>query len=49
MSADSRPAWERYGDRMVDVAGYALLAIATILGVLGGPRDATDRRTRPGG
>jgi len=41
MSADPRPAWERYGDRMVDVSGYALLAIATILGVLGGPRDPT--------
>jgi signal transduction histidine kinase len=42
MSEAMKPAWERFGDRMVDVAGYALLAIATILGVLGGPRDITE-------
>ena len=41
MSEVTKPAWERFGDRMVDVSGYALLAIATILGVLGGPRDGT--------
>ena len=39
MTASTKPSWERFGDRMVDVCGYVLLAAATILGVLGGPRD----------
>ena len=39
MSGATKPSWERFGDRMVDVCGYVLLAVATILGVLSGPRD----------
>jgi signal transduction histidine kinase len=41
MSASTKPSWERFGDRMVDVCGYVLLAASTVLGVVSGPRDAT--------
>jgi signal transduction histidine kinase len=33
-----KPAWERFGDTMVGWCGYALLAPATVLALLAGPR-----------
>jgi signal transduction histidine kinase len=41
----ARPAWERFGDRLVDTCGYVFLAIATVLGILSGPTDPTWRLT----
>ena len=45
MSATTKPAWERFGDLLVARCGYVLLAVATILGLLEGPADATFRLT----
>ena len=39
MNASVKPAWERFGDAMVGWCGYVLLAIATGLGLITGPKD----------
>ncbi|HEY6608822.1 MAG TPA: sensor histidine kinase [Candidatus Limnocylindria bacterium] len=39
MSDPTKPAWERYGDAMVNWCGYVLLAIATPLAFLAGSGD----------
>ncbi len=38
MTGPMKPAWERFGDTMVGWCGYALLAPATVLALLAGPR-----------
>jgi signal transduction histidine kinase len=45
MSESVKPAWERFGDAMVGWCGYVLLAISTLLGLLGGSADTTSRLT----
>ena len=45
MSVTTKPAFERFGDMLVARCGYVLLAVATILGLLEGPGDTTDRLT----
>ena len=44
-SASAKPAWERVGDAMVGWCGYVLLAIATVLGLITGPKDLTWQAT----
>jgi signal transduction histidine kinase len=39
MNASAKPRWERFGDAMVGWCGYALLAPATVIGLLAGPKD----------
>ena len=48
MNATTKPPWERFGDLLVARCGYVLLAVATILGLLEGPADATFRLTTLG-
>jgi len=41
MSEIEKPAWERFGDGMLDYGGYILLAVATVLGISAGDPDST--------
>ena len=43
MTASSRPGWERWNDRLLGSCAYILLAIPTVLMVLGATRDAGGR------
>ena len=43
MTASSRPGWERWNDRLLGWCAYILLAIPTVLMVLGATRDAGGR------
>ena len=43
MTASSRPGWERWNDRLLGWCGYLLLAIPTVLMVLGATRDPAGR------
>jgi signal transduction histidine kinase len=45
MTASTKPAWERFGDAMLDWGGYSLLAFATVLGVSAGGPDPAWRLT----
>jgi signal transduction histidine kinase len=39
MTTSEKPRWERYGDAMVGWCGYVLLAVATVLVLITGPRN----------
>ena len=43
MTASSRPGWERWNDRLLGWCAYVLLAIPTVLVVLGATRDPAGR------
>jgi signal transduction histidine kinase len=43
MTASSRPGWERWNDRLLGWCAYILLAIPTVLLVLGATRDPAGR------
>ena len=45
MTTATKPAWERFGDAMLDWGGYLLLAFATVLGVSAGSPDLAWRLT----
>ena len=39
LNAPMKPAWERFGDAMIGWCGYVLLALATVLALLTGPKS----------
>ena len=45
MSGSSKPAWERFGDLMLDRCGYLFLALGTLVGVAAGSADPAWRAT----
>src|SRR5262245_55659335 len=45
MTAETKPSWERFGDAMLDLGGYVLLAFATFLGISAGNPDPAWRLT----
>ena len=45
MNAPARPAWERFGDAMLEWGGYVLLGLATFIGIIAGSDDPIWRVT----
>ena len=45
MNGQAKPAWERFGDAMLEWGGYVLLGLATVIGISAGSDDPTWRMT----